>query len=200
MIPRLHPDRINNFCDAVFAIAMTLLILEIKVPTHEQMEKLGFIGSLRNLIPSFIGFFISFIVTALYWRAHLTIARFAKGYDNRQLWLTVWLLLFIVLLPFSTALYSEYFNHNYTFIFYCSNLVMIGLFHYLLTINIVNKEKHHEELTPNLKNWLKWRASIAPIIWALSIGWVFIEPYSARFLFLSIFVIQIFIDRKHKTN
>jgi uncharacterized membrane protein len=198
MNDRFHTDRINNFCDAVFAIAMTLLILEIKVPNHEQMESIGLVGSLKHLIPSFVGFLISFLVTGLYWRAHLSIAKYAKSYDNRQLWLTIWLLLFIVLLPFSTALYSEYFNYNHSFIFYCANLVLIGLFHFLLVSSIIRKEGFTGELTPDIARWIKIRSLMAPAIWALSIVWVFIEPLSARFVFISIFVIQMFVDRKFR--
>ncbi len=194
---KLHPDRINNFCDAVFAIAMTLLILEIKVPDPIKMKSIGLLGSLEKLIPSFISFLISFLVTALYWRAHLALAKYVKSYDNRQLWLTVLLLLFIVLLPFSTALYSNYFGDNPSFIFYCANLMLIGLFNYLLLKSIIKKD-HREELTPDVASWMTARALLPPIFWAISIGWIFIEPYSARFLFLLIFLFQYLIDNRYK--
>ena len=198
MLDRFHTDRINNFCDAVFAIAMTLLILEIKVPNHEDMQTLGLLGCLQKLIPSFLGFLISFLVTAVYWRAHLSMAKFAKSYDNRQFWLTVWLLQFIVLLPFSTALISEYFGNNHAWIFYSANLVLIGLFHSLMVVNIIKKEGHSKELTPLHARWMKMRAFMAPLIWALSIAWIFVEPISARFLFILIFIIQGIMDRSFK--
>ena len=63
-------SRVSGFCDAVFSIAMTLLILEIDVPSVEALNTNGFSSLLANRIPSFIGFFVSFIVIALYW-AHL---------------------------------------------------------------------------------------------------------------------------------
>ncbi len=198
MLDRFHTDRINNFCDAVFAIAMTLLILEIKVPSHEDMETIGLLASLKHLIPSFIGFLISFLVTAVYWRAHLSMAKFAKSYDNRLLWLTVWLLLFIVLLPFSTALISEYFSNNHAWIFYSTNLVLIGLFHSLMVVKIIKNEGYSKDLTPLLARWMKIRAFMAPLIWAISIAWIFVEPISARFLFILIFIIQGFVDRSFK--
>jgi len=66
MLNRFPSDRVNNFCDAVFAIAMTLLILEIKIPTTTDLTSYETLGVMRRLIPSFIGFFISFLVTALY--------------------------------------------------------------------------------------------------------------------------------------
>jgi uncharacterized membrane protein len=193
---RLHPDRINNFCDAVFAIAMTLLILEIKVPDPIKMKSIGLLGSLEKLTPSFISFLISFLVIALYWRAHLTISKFAKEYHNQQLWLTIWLLLFIVLLPFSTALYSAYFNDNHSFIFYCCNLTAIGIIHFFLTKSILANRPKKDRISKELVRLMILRTILPPLIWVLSIIWVFVEPYSARFLFLLIFISQFIVNKK----
>ena len=163
MINHFPNDRVNNFSDAIFAIAITLLVLEVKVPPTADIDSLGTLGSLQRLIPSFIGLLVSFFVTALYWRAHLTLAQFIKSYDNRLLWLNIWLLLFVVMLPFSTAFYSKNFNYNGPFIFYCFNLVMIGLFNYLMVRNIIRKEDRSEVLTPLVGSWLKFRALMAPL-------------------------------------
>jgi uncharacterized membrane protein len=198
MQPRFSMERINNFCDAVFAIAMTLLILEIKIPSYEDMETYDSLGVLWRLVPNFVGFLISFLVIALYWRAHLMMAPFFKSYDNKSLWLTIWLLLFVVLLPFSTAFYSKFGNRNVPFIFYCINLVMIGVFNYWMLHYLEKKEGHSESLSQPMIQYLKARALSAPIVWALSAAWVFVEPYSARLLFISIFIVQIFIDRRFK--
>ncbi len=196
MINRFPNDRINNFCDAVFAIAMTLLILEIKIPSTEAFQEFGTLGVLRRLIPSFLGFIISFLVTALYWRLHLTLAQFVKSYDNRLLWLNVWLLMSIVLLPFSTAFYAKGYNQHGPFIFYCINLVMIGLFNLFMLNYIVRKEGYSETLTPLVVGRLRMRIIIAPIIWALSVPLEFVEPWSARFLFILIFIVQAFSERR----
>jgi uncharacterized membrane protein len=196
MLNRFPTDRVNNFCDAVFAIAMTLLILEIKIPNLDDLKTNGTWGVLARLIPSFVGFLISFLVTALYWRAHLIIAQFVKSYDNRLLWITVWLLMSVVLLPFSTAFYSKYSGFNGPFVVYCINLVMIGLFNFIMVNCVVQKEGYSESLTPILAARLRFRAIVAPAVWGLSAAWVFVEPYSARMLFLLIFVILAIVERR----
>ena len=188
MLNRFPNDRVNNFCDAVFAIAMTLLILEIKIPATDDLISNGTLGVLRKLIPSFISFLISFLVTAVYWRAHLVLAQFIKTYDNRLLWLTVWLLMMVVLLPFSTAFYSKNFGHTGPFVIYCINLTLIGIFNLLMINYIVRKEGYSEMLTKGVVIKLRFRALSAPIIWTLSAIWAFVEPVSARFLFILIFV------------
>jgi uncharacterized membrane protein len=116
---RFPNDRINNFSDAIFAIAITLLILEVKTPPSTDIQALGLLGALDKLFPSFVSLLVSFFVTALYWRAHLTNARYISFYDNKLLWLNIWLLLFVVALPFSTSLYSKNFGSTSSFIFLC---------------------------------------------------------------------------------
>jgi uncharacterized membrane protein len=197
MLNRFPNDRINNFCDAVFAIAMTLLILEIKIPSTEALEKFGTLGVLARLIPSFIGFLISFLVTALYWRLHLAMAQFVKSYDNRLVWYTIWLLMSIVLLPFSTAFYAKSFNNDHgTFIFYCVNLTMIGLLNFFMFNYIVRKEGYSENLTPSIVARFRSRIIIAPIFWALAIPLEFVQPWAARFLFIFIFVVEGITQRR----
>ncbi len=198
MVNRYPSDRVNNFSDAIFAIAITLLVLEVKVPATADLETYGTIGALQKLIPSFIGLFISFFVTAAYWRAHLAFAQYIKTYDSQLVWLTIWLLLFVVLLPFSTGFYAKNFNYNGPFIFYSLNLVLIGLFNFLIVRHIIRIEKDKNVLTPLLARWFMFRALVAPIIWLVSIGVVFIAPVTARFLFISIFVILTFGEKKFR--
>ncbi|HEY5825478.1 MAG TPA: TMEM175 family protein, partial [Cyclobacteriaceae bacterium] len=139
-------DRVNNFSDAIFAIGITLLVLEVKVPTAMEMSELGVGGLLDKRIPYFIGYFVSFMVTALYWRSHLQLFQWVKAIDNKLLWLNLWLLFFVVLLPFSTALYSYFFTEDSAFACYCLNLAAIGFMSYLMTVYVVKKESLAEQI------------------------------------------------------
>ncbi len=198
MVNRFPNDRVNNFSDAIYAIAITLLVLEVKVPPAEDMRELGAWNSLLKLTPSFIGLLISFFVTALYWRAHLILAQFIRTYNNRLLWLNIWLLLFVVMLPFSTAFYSKNFNYNGAFIFYCVNLALIGVFNYWMVRVAVVREPSDEQIDPNVISWLKFRAIVAPLIWLMSILMVFISPLIARFFFAVIFIVLMIGERRYK--
>ena len=195
---KLSKERIEYFSDGVFAIAITLLVIEIKVPNGEELHELGIWGTLRHLTPHFLSFFISFMVIALYWRSHLHNSTFIKSFDNKLLWLNVWMLFFIVLLPFSTAFYAENFTVNGAFIFYCTNLFFISLYNFLKINYIVKKEGFSDHLTPNLADWLKYRALTTIVIWLLSILVSFISPLISRFVFILIFVLLYFVDRHFK--
>lgn len=186
--------RVISFSDAVFSIAMTLLILEIGIPSYEAVNSNGTWGVLINRIPSFIGLLVSFLVTALYWIAHMRVMKYVSDIDNKLLWLNIFLLLFIVLLPFSTAFYVRGFNFTGPFVFYCFNLSAIGLFNYLMLRYVIKKEKGTTGLTPFLGKWQKARALNAFFVWVFAGILVFILPTVARFTFILIFIIQPMIN------
>ena len=191
-------SRVINFIDAVFSIAVTLLVLDIAIPTYSEMKQYNTLEILSRRIPSFIGLFISFMVIILYWVGHLRVMKFVKDMTNKLLWFNVFMLLFIVLLPFSTAFYVMGFNMEGPFAFYCFNLSAIGLFNFLITNYIVNREKENPNMTQPLAKYLKLRAINALTIWILAGVVAFIFPYIARFLFVLIFIFEIILNRWYK--
>ena len=93
-------DRIVFFSDAVMAIAITLLVLDIKAP--EGMADLG--PELGRLWPKYLGYFVSFWVIALYWVAHHRCFRYIRAFDRRLIYLNFLFLMCIAFMPFPTAL------------------------------------------------------------------------------------------------
>ena len=103
-------ERLILFSDAVFAIAITLLVIEIKVPElhGEDVSEQALLHGMVHLIPKFIGFFISFLLIGLYWTIHHRMFGYVTDYTPKLLWLNLFFLLSIVLMPFSSGLYGEY--------------------------------------------------------------------------------------------
>ena len=97
-------ERLILFSDAVFAIAITLLVIEIKIPEiHENVSDQALLNSLGHLIPKFIGFIISFLLIGLYWTVHHRMFGFVVNYTPRLLWLNLFFLFFstrAIVLPF----------------------------------------------------------------------------------------------------
>ena len=92
-------DRFNAFSDGVFAIAITLLVLELPVPTGSDL-----LGSLVEAWPEFLGYLISFAFIGASWMTHARTTRLMQGSDTLAAGLNLLALLFIALLPFSTSL------------------------------------------------------------------------------------------------
>jgi uncharacterized membrane protein len=191
-------DRINNFSDAIFAIGITLLVLEIKVPTSTEITELGVSGLLYKRLPYFIGYFVSFMVTALYWKSHLQLFQWVKSVDNKLLWLNLWLLFFVVLLPFSTALYSYFFDSDSAFSFYSLNLSAMGMMTYWMTAYVAKKEKLQEEMSVQRVKWMKNRALVSPLVFLLAIPLLWLSPWISRLSFFLIFIFQSIGDRRLK--
>ncbi len=165
-------ERMILFTDAVFAIAITLLVIEIKAPHIEHgVSTVEKIEQLLNLLPLFIGFIISFFVIAIYWRSHHRLFSFIKDYDDKLIWLNFLFLFTIILMPFSSAYYSENFNENIPFYFYCSNVAATGYLNYALLAYIINHRGRISDGFDNLKarKLARWRTLIVPSIFLLGI-------------------------------
>ena len=180
--------RVISFSDAVFSIAITLLVLDVVAPTYKELKTGDSLLILENRIPSFIGLIISFIVISLYWVGHMRIMKYASTINKKVLRYNILLLFFIVLLPFSTAFYVRGFMLKGPFAFYCFNLSAIGFFNFLLNAYIPKKEKGLTGITPVLASYFKYRAFIAFIVWVLAGLLAFVLPMVSRFLFLFIFI------------
>ena len=116
-------ERAVFFSDAVFAIAITLLALEMRVP--DDPTDLG--EALLALWPRFFSFFISFWFVGTYWVAHHRAFRHIRGYDRRLLFMNLLFLMWIVLLPFSSSLLGEHGDRQLVVIVYALHIALAGL-------------------------------------------------------------------------
>jgi uncharacterized membrane protein len=105
----LRLTRIEAFSDGVFAIVVTLLVLELKVPAlghHDSVAELA--HALRELLPKFLSWLISFIIVCKFWLNHHHILGLARHADYGFVWLNSIFLLGQSFIPFPTALMGEY--------------------------------------------------------------------------------------------
>ena len=117
-------ERLVLFSDAVFAIAITLLVVEIDVPTRSDGD---LASALADLWPQFLSFLLSFLVVGLFWIGHHRMFGYVARSDSRLLWLNLALLLCIAFLPFPTALLGEHEGDRVAVLFYASAMTATGL-------------------------------------------------------------------------
>ncbi len=103
--------RIEAFSDGVFAIAITLLVLEIKVPSHAEVSDRGMWHALFSLWPAYLAFFISFVTIFVIWAHHHLIFTQVRKADPPLLYWNGLLLLVVTFVPFPTGLLAEYLLH-----------------------------------------------------------------------------------------
>lgn len=198
---RFQLERLILFSDAVFAIAITLLIIEIKVPHTEGRFTNAEIGeALLHQLPEWIGFFISFWVIGIYWMAHHRMFGYLVGYNDGLMLVNLLFLMTIVVMPFSSGLYSNYAQLNTPFIVYCLNVAITGFVLLLLWRSISNPRLGlAHPIAPIVRQHGYVRNLVAPGIFLLAAGLAALLPQSggwvARFLFFLIFPIQMILGR-----
>lgn len=111
--PSRDTGRLEAFSDGVLAIAITLLILEIHVPTREEFSgDAALWHELRELWPSYLGYLTSFVTIGIVWTNHHNIFRYIVRTDQTLTLINTLFLLCVAFIPFSTALLAEYLGHD----------------------------------------------------------------------------------------
>jgi uncharacterized membrane protein len=129
---RREKRRLEAFSDGVFAIAVTLLVLEIKVPALSDPASGGLGLALLRQWPSYFAYLLSFSVILIMWVNHHVLLDLVREVDHAFLYLNGLLLMVITLLPFPTALLAQYGedpkNGHVAAAVYCGLCVLIALF------------------------------------------------------------------------
>lgn len=121
-------ERLVFFSDAVFAISITLLVIELKVPELPNgASNQAFIAALLAQAPHFAGFVVSFFVIGAFWHGHHRAFDCARHWSPRLVMPNLFLLLSIAGMPFFTAFLSDYYGHLVPAAAYCGWLVFVAI-------------------------------------------------------------------------
>ena len=120
--------RIEALADGVFAIAMTLLVLDVKVPTVDASpDTASFAQAVWQLWPRFFVFVVSFLIAGVFWVGHHAQLHYVRRADRFFLWSNLLFLLFISTIPFSASLLGQYTRQPVAISIYCANLILAGV-------------------------------------------------------------------------
>ena len=131
------PARVMALTDGVFAIIMTLLVLDIRVPQLAAGESLR-TAFLLDVWPNVVVFVISFVLTGLYWVAHRDMFNLVRGVDRGLVWLNILFMLPVALVPAAAALLGAYSHEQlalsiYGLLFVLIALMRLALWYYIGT-------------------------------------------------------------------
>lgn len=184
----MRTNRIEALTDGIFAIAMTLLVLNLALP---GMGKALTDGEFRNLLFGQTGIFLnyamSFVILALFWIGHHRQFHFIKQTDGTLLWINIFALMFVALVPFSTSLIGDYASKQLASFFFASNIFMFGM---LSLSNWVYATRGHRlvdrSLPPQLIALLTKRGTVTPLVSVIVMGLSFVDPRMCFYAFLLI--------------
>jgi len=182
-------ERVVFFSDAVFAIVITLLVLELKVPHLTDHSESALRGALVGLLPRVAGFVISFLIIGLMWIEHHRIFRYIADYDLGLLWRNLLLLLCVSFVPFPTALFSENFWSRTAFILYTASFGGVAIAKYWIWRHAMAARLVKPDLTPEFEKRIARRSLAVPLACLLAILLSFISIVLApiSFAFIPIF-------------
>ncbi len=169
-----NKDRLVFFCDAIFAIAITILILQIDVPEVINSETPA--ATLVELWPSFMSYAISFFVIGRFWISHLNLYTYVKRVDMKLIVNNLVFMAFIVFLPFPTAFYGTHSENLFTLSFYIFAIVATSIasgvmWHYVYRHPELLKDNVHAKTLRRKA----WHGILIPaeFLIALAIIWIF---------------------------
>lgn len=162
-------NRLEAFSDGVLAIAITLLILEIRVPDPDQLSG-GLAHYLGQQWSSYAAYVVSFVIIGIIWVNHHAVFDRVSRVDRPLLLLNLLLLMWIAFLPFPTALVARYFRHGHdarvAMAVYSGTMLAIGLSFQLVWRWICRLEG--QSRSP--------RFGLGPVLYAVAVGLSFVSP------------------------
>lgn len=182
-------SRIMAFSDGVFAIVITLLIFDIKLPTNPDpaslMNEADLLKLILSLLPKFICYISTFVIIGIYWTGHHAIFKHVINYNRSFMWLNNLFLMCVCIMPFPTSVLGNYYYTRTAISLYGLSLIFTGLALSALWRYVSNDYRLIDKtLTPEVIKVANQRILIAPIAALISIALSFLNTTLSLWVYL----------------
>jgi len=185
-------SRLLALSDGVFAIALTILVLDLRLPAG--LTDLP--AAVGNLWPKFLSYLISFLVIAIFWMAHHRTFRTIAGHDAAVLWFNIFFLLCIGFLPFPVSLVGKYHTDRFAVILYDLTMIATSL---PLSLMLLHARRNPDLCAtgarPEHFRHGLLRGAVVPAVMGVSIAVSFINVAAAQYAWLLIIAGQLAVAR-----
>ena len=191
--------RVEAFSDGVMAVAITILVLEIKLPhLNSDVSDTDALLAMKALLPQIFTFILSFVMLAIFWVNHHQFMHSISSVNRSVLWLNNHLLFWLCLIPFPTAFLGDQpFLKTAVGLFaacmFCAAVSFFLLRWYALT----KSQLTHQHISNDYIKTSLRKSAIAPILYAISIAGAFISVYISYAIFIAV-PLLFFLPQKHK--
>jgi uncharacterized membrane protein len=169
--------RIVGITDGVFAIALTLIVLEIRVPAHETVHSESeLVAAILALTPRFLTYALSFLTLTIFWFGQQAQHGLIAKSDRRLATLNLCFLAFIALLPFSTDLLADFLAFRVAVLVYWLNLLMLGASLFASWWYADRNGMIAEDVDAQTRHTVYRRIVRAQILWAIGAALCLVAP------------------------
>ena len=180
--------RLEAFSDGVFAIIITIMVLELKVPHNPE------IVALKPLVPVFLSYVLSFVYVGIYWNNHHHLLHSSGKVTGSMLWANLHLLFWLSLLPFVTGWTGENHFAPAPIALYGFVLLMSAIAYYVLQLTIMAAQGPDALLKKALGN--DWKGKLSPIAYIIAIPLAFWLPWVSLAIYVGIALLWLVPDRR----
>ena len=184
----MSKTRLEAFSDGVFAILITILVLELKVPHEPDWE------ALTPLAPVFLTYALSFIYLGIYWNNHHHLFHTVDGVNGRILWANQHLLFWLSLIPFVTGWMGENHFAPLPTAIYGVVLLCAALAYFVLVRVIIAQQGPHSKLAAAVGRDMKGVISL--VVYVTGIGATLVRPGIAQAIFVIVALMWLVPDRR----
>jgi uncharacterized membrane protein len=199
-VPKVKPEHIISFGDAIFAFAITLMTLSIDIPDlPANLTESQLISALYDTYPQVESYVISFAVISIFWVSYHQVFNFITSSHISMVYLNLLFLLLITLLSITTSLVIEYGSYQIPYVIYCvvvimtSSLLALIWWHASKDYRFIDKDIHPLFIRGMMVNYL-----LVPFVFAISIIVSFFNLDVAQYLWLVIVPLNIAVKRKYR--
>jgi uncharacterized membrane protein len=180
--------RMEAFSDGVFAVIITIMVLEMKSPVGTGL------AALQPLLPVFLCYVLSFVYVGIYWNNHHHLLQAARQVSGGILWANLHLLFWVSLTPFVTAWMGENHFAAWPVALYGVVLFFAGTAYYILTRALIAHQGADSTLADSIGSDEKGKLSIA--VYAVAIPLAFVRPWIACTCYVLVAVMWLIPDRR----
>ena len=179
-------ERVIFFSDAVIAIALTLLALELRAPAADPARGVTMLADFQEkLWHEYLSFVISFVVIAVFWFHHHRFFQQIAKLSNLLIYVNIGSLFAIVLVPFATKVLPELGDTPYGPVFYASVMVLWGVMYVLMAIIAKRQKLWRDDAPPTAPSNMIFGACVSLGSFALSIPIAFVNPSFAMYFWIT---------------
>ena len=192
-------ERLVFFSDAVFAISITLLVIELKVPALPYAAPdAAFLAALAHLTPHFIGFLVSFFVIGAFWSGHHRAFDCARHWSPKLLMPNLFLLCSVAGMPFFTALVSEYYGKLVPAVAYCGWLLLVAICNLWNNSMAVAAPVAADDLDPEYAALIRRRGWAVILGTTTALAFCFVNPWLGQPALMSMPLWRKLLDYLHR--